>query len=105
MALTKYEQETIINYNRGEREVSIYSADPVVIRKLDALCEEQPNVYRLEKEWKEMDSGEICGKSYILSDKRLIRFGKKREYTEEQREELRKRGQKLFAGKGKNTDA
>ena len=38
MKLTKYEQETIINFNNDEQEASIYTASPQMMRKLDALC-------------------------------------------------------------------
>ena len=96
MALTRYEQETIINYNRAEKEVSVYSSDPVVMRKLDSLCEEQPLVYKLEKEYRPQGSEEICAKAYTIADKKLIRFAKKREMTEEQREELKQRGKAMF---------
>ena len=37
MKLTKYEQETIINFNNDEQEASIYTASPQMMRKLDAL--------------------------------------------------------------------
>lgn len=36
MKLTKYEQETIINFNNDEQEASIYTASPQMMRKLDA---------------------------------------------------------------------
>ena len=39
MKLTKYEQETIINFNNDEQEASIYTASPQMMRKLDALAE------------------------------------------------------------------
>ena len=35
MKLTKYEQETIINFNNDEQEASIYTASPQMMRKLD----------------------------------------------------------------------
>ena len=38
MKLTKYEQETIINFNNDEQEASIYTASPQMMRKLDALA-------------------------------------------------------------------
>lgn len=47
MQLTKYEQETIINYNAGELYATVYTRDKAVMRKLDTLVTEFPEVYRL----------------------------------------------------------
>ena len=44
--LTRYEQETIINFNAGEEMATVYTRDPAVIRKLDALVIEFPEVFR-----------------------------------------------------------
>ena len=37
MRLTRYEQETTINFNAGEKMATVYTADPAVIRNLDSL--------------------------------------------------------------------
>ena len=42
-SLTRYEQETIINYNNGDKMISLYTADPVVMKKLDKLVEKYPD--------------------------------------------------------------
>lgn len=39
MKLTKYEQETIINYNQEEDMAQIYTCDKNLIRKIDAHIE------------------------------------------------------------------
>ena len=44
--LTKYEQETIINFNAGESDATVYTRDKAVMRKLDTLVTEFPKVYR-----------------------------------------------------------
>ena len=44
--LSRYEQETIINFNAGEDKATVYTRDPAVMRKLDALVIEFPEVYR-----------------------------------------------------------
>lgn len=44
--LSRYEQETIINFNAGEEMATVYTRDPAVIRRLDALVIEFPEVYR-----------------------------------------------------------
>ena len=43
--LTRIEQETIINSNNAEKMAEIYTADPVMIRKLDKLVEKYPDAY------------------------------------------------------------
>ena len=37
MNLTKYEQETIINFNTGEKNATVFTMDSTVIRQLDTL--------------------------------------------------------------------
>lgn len=45
--LTKYEQETIINFNEEEKEASIYTHHRPFIRRLEQLAEEHPEECRL----------------------------------------------------------
>lgn len=47
--LTKYEQETIINFNVGEADAVVFTRDKSVMRKLDALVTEFPEVYKCLK--------------------------------------------------------
>ena len=47
---TKYEMETIILMNAAEDTVEVYTADPVYMRKCDALCEVDPDNWKLVKE-------------------------------------------------------
>lgn len=37
--LTKYEQETIFNYNQADPDCSVFTCDSALIRKLDKLVE------------------------------------------------------------------
>ena len=46
MKLTRYEQETIINFNAGEQTATFYTRDPVIMRKIDALVTEYPNIFK-----------------------------------------------------------
>ena len=46
MKLSRYEQETVINFNAGEEIATVYTRDPAVIRKLDALVIEFPKVFK-----------------------------------------------------------
>ena len=45
--LTRYEQETIINFNAGEQTATVYTRDRAVMRKLDRLVAEFPDTYKL----------------------------------------------------------
>ena len=49
-SLSKNEQETIINFNAGEQSATVYTRDKAVMRKLDTLVIEFPEVYKLVEE-------------------------------------------------------
>lgn len=44
--LSKYEQETIINFNAGKSDAVVFTRDKAVIRKLDSLVNDFPEVYK-----------------------------------------------------------
>ena len=46
MKLTRNEQETIINFNAGDQTATLYTRDPAVMRKVDALVIEYPDTYK-----------------------------------------------------------
>lgn len=46
MRITRYEQETIINFNAGEQMATLYTRDPSIMRKVDALVIEFPDVFK-----------------------------------------------------------
>ena len=75
MKLTKYEQETIINFNNDEQEASIYTASPQMMRKLDALAAAYPEHYRV------VEQTEVS-KPYSC-EKHLINLRKPRKVNEE----------------------
>ena len=47
MKLSRYEQETIVNYNTGEQTATLYTRDKAVMRKLDTLVADYPDTYKL----------------------------------------------------------
>lgn len=47
--LTRYEQETIINFNEGEDTASVYTHNKTLRRKLEQLAQERPGECRLFK--------------------------------------------------------
>ena len=70
-ALSREERETLIRWNMAEKSVIIDTADPAVIRRLDKLVADHPQVYACTR------SDETYGaKRYTLCDKRYVRFGK-----------------------------
>lgn len=49
MNLSKYEQETIINFNEGEKEASVYTHNGPMRRRLEQLAQDRPEECRLFK--------------------------------------------------------
>ena len=85
------EQETVIQFNRTDDYATIYTSDSTMITKLDKCCEEAPEFYKLQKE-DHLRDGSVSGKTYILSDRKMLSFRKsKRVYSEEERKMLRER--------------
>ncbi len=82
--LTRYEQETVINYNCLEKRVKIYTSIPNDIIKLDKLVKQYPNHYKLISE-------DSVSKTYECTTKKLIKFVKPVILTEEQKAVLRER--------------
>ena len=94
MNYTRAEQETSIIWDDEEKVARIYTASPVSIRKLNRLCRSNPDEYKIV--WAEMDGDRITAAKYETGCK-LIRFGKPREVTEEQREAARERFARIRA--------
>lgn len=85
--LTKYEMETIVNYNAAEQTATVYTRDKAVMRKLDRLVEAYPESYRL------IDQTDI-DKTYSMP-KSYVTYRKPRTVRDEQREQVRHRMAKL----------
>ena len=85
--LSKYEQETIINFNVAESDAVVFTRDKAVIRKLDSLVNEYPEVYKCIGET-DID------KTYEMP-KSAVTYRKPRKLSEEQRDAARKRIKKL----------
>ena len=86
MKLTRYEEETIINFNAGDQTTTLYTRDPAIIRKIDALVIEFPNTYKCIGET-DID------KTYEMP-KSFVSYRKPRRLTKEQREAARERMKK-----------
>ena len=87
MKLSRYEQETTINYNAGEQTATVYTRDKVVIRKLDTLVANYPDTYKLIKQ-------DEISKTYSFP-KSYIGYSKPRKLTEEQRKQAQERMKKI----------
>ena len=83
MTLSRLEQETIINFNAAEQTAMVYTRDKTVMRRLNALAEDYPDIYRLT-------SGTDIDKTYSVP-KSYITYRKPRNLTDGQREQARKR--------------
>ena len=46
-SLSKYEQETVINFNAGEQTAVVYTRDKAVMIKPEALVIAFPEIYKL----------------------------------------------------------
>lgn len=83
MKLSRYEQETIINFNAEEKMATVYTADKAVMRKIDALVIAFPEVY------KQVSETEYT-KTYEMP-KTYVNLRKPRIISETQRQEAKKR--------------
>lgn len=86
MALSRCEQETIINFNAEENTAEIYTADPVWMRKIDKLVEQNPEQFKPGKS--EYYEEKVIAKRYTFP-KRFITIrskDKKSTMTDEQKQ-------------------
>lgn len=98
MTLSRYEQETIINFNEGEDTASVYTHNKALRRKLEKLAQERPEDCRLFKVSHENQAVEY----YI--PKRWVKVTPTRILSEERRGEMAEAAKKRFsASKGKRT--
>lgn len=81
------EQETHIHWMRTDSYAEVYTTDKTTMTKLDRLCEESPENYKLQEVG--TLKGVAVSKTYRISDKKLVSFRSRkitRELTEEQRQ-------------------
>lgn len=93
MKLTKYEQETIINYNQEEKTASCFTHDLALIRKLDEFVRngEAITVVQEGDGWKEYKFPKKCVK---------VRFPRK--LSDEQRQEMAERMKRVMRKENDN---
>ena len=81
MKLSRYEQETVVNYNAGEQTATLYTRDKAVMRKFDTLVTDYPNTYKLTGQ-------DEVSKTYSFP-KSYVSYRKPRAISTEQRERAR----------------
>jgi len=81
MKLSRYEQETVVNYNAENQTATLYTRDKAVMRKLDMLAADFPHTYTL------IGQDEIS-KTYSFP-KSFVSYRKPRAVSTEQRERAR----------------
>ena len=88
--LTRHEMETVVNYNAGEQGATVYTRDKAVMRRLDQLAADYPEIYKLVKQT-DSDKTSSVPKSYIS-------YRKPRAVSVDQREKARQRMEKINSG-------
>ncbi len=81
MKLSRYEQETVVNYNAGEQTTTLYTRDRAVMRKLDTLVADFPDICKLTEQ-------DEVSKTYSFP-KSHVNYRKPRTVSTEQRERAR----------------
>ena len=87
MKLSRYEQETIVNYNAGEQIATLYTRDKAVMRKLDTLVSSFPDTYSLTGQ-------DEVSKTYSFP-KSHVSYRKPRKLSEEQRKKAKEQMKKI----------
>ncbi len=87
MKLCRYEQETIINFNAEEKTATVYTRDPAVMRRIDALVIEYADTFKCIGET-DID------KTYEML-KSSVTYRKPRRLSKEQREAAKIRIQSI----------
>lgn len=87
--LTKYEQETIINFNEDEKTASVYTHNKALMRKLKNYCKRFPELYKLKKEDKNW------GSYTFIVPKKYVSVRVPKVLSEEQKTKVSKRMKEL----------
>lgn len=87
MKLSRYEQETIISFNAGERNATLYTRDCRVMKEMDVLVGRYPDLYHL-------DGQTDIDKTYSFP-KSCVKYRKPRTLSEVQKEQARERMRKV----------
>lgn len=92
---TLYEQETSITYNKEESFATIYTANPVDVRKLDKIFSERGEEMKLESQTEKPRTYQVPKKWIKIRPTMII--------SEERRKELSERAKQSMLNLRKNT--
>jgi uncharacterized protein (DUF2461 family) len=84
-SLTNYKKETSINYNEAEKIAYIYTCRESLIRKLDKLCKEYPEHFKMTNKDEHSKTYEISKKYVSIRTPRIL--------SEKQIEQCKKLGE------------
>lgn len=87
MKIPKEEQETIINFNAKDKIATIYTRDPIFMKKMDILVREYPETFKCKSASKVDKVYEVPTSS--------VTFRKPRKLSEKRREQIRTQISKL----------
>lgn len=90
MKLTREEQETIINFSAADKIATLYTRDPAVMRKVDALVTEYPDTFKCISET-DIDKTYEMPKSHISYRKPRRISEAKRQQAREAMKEINKK--------------
>ena len=90
MSLSRYEKETIINYNETDGPASVYTFNAALQRKLDKLAQTSPNEVKCVN-----CSPEKC-KEYLVP-KNWVKVSPPRKFSDSTREKMAERGRRQMA--------
>lgn len=88
--LTIEEQETHINWSRGDARAKIYVSDVTTMTRLDKLVETEGSEWTLDKEYREKD-GSVTGKFYSCPVEFISFRSKRVVLSEEQKKAMAER--------------
>ena len=90
------EQETHINWSRGDARAKIYVSDITTMTKLDKLVAADDSEWKLDKEYREKD-GRVHGKFYSCPVEFISFRSKRVSLSEEQKQAMAQRLRDLNA--------
>lgn len=80
--LSRFEMETVINFNAEEKNATVYTRDKSILRKIDALCARFPDLFKVIGE-------DSISRTYSVP-KRLVKVAAPRVMSDAQKEALQK---------------
>ena len=88
-SFTKYESETIINYNDDEQDATLYTCNKSLIKKMDMLVKKFPDIYKIKRQDK-------YSKTYLFT-KKLVAIKSPRNISKELKKKMSERGRLSMA--------